>query len=220
MDNASIQDMISLLKEYENMCLNKNDFSSAEEAKNKIDFLKTQELLFKKEKMDYEDKENVNMILYRWKMSPNFVIKRLGCSKIIGINIFKNSSRNSRKLSVILKILIAKSSLIWRPNWRRKNLLRLSIVPKCWIWESISATWSRLRTIKKHKLPRINWNKKRWRKMKSGLKNMKLKNWPNLRLWKRNNRMNLMLWELKLRQLSMKVLKKGIKSSKCKLFNI
>lgn len=133
MDNASIQDMISLLKEYENMCLNKNDFSSAEEAKNKIDFLKTQELLFKKEKMDYEDKENVNMILYRWKMSPNFVIKRLGCSKIIGINIFKNSSRNSRKLSVILKILIAKSSLIWRPNWRRKNLLRLSIVPKCWI---------------------------------------------------------------------------------------
>ena len=35
-DNASIQDMIQLLKEYEKMCVDKYDFASAEEAKNKI----------------------------------------------------------------------------------------------------------------------------------------------------------------------------------------
>ena len=29
-DNASIQDMIELLKEYEKMCLDRNDFSSAD----------------------------------------------------------------------------------------------------------------------------------------------------------------------------------------------
>ena len=50
-DNASIQDMISLLKEYEKMCLDRQDFSSADEAKNKIDFLKTQELILRKEKI-------------------------------------------------------------------------------------------------------------------------------------------------------------------------
>ena len=57
--NAEIQDMISLLREYERMCLDKQDFSSADEAKNKIDFLKTQELLFRREKFDNEEKENV-----------------------------------------------------------------------------------------------------------------------------------------------------------------
>lgn len=47
-DNASIHDMISLLKEYEKMCLDKYDFPSAEEAKNKIEFLKTQELILRR----------------------------------------------------------------------------------------------------------------------------------------------------------------------------
>ena len=58
-DTASIQDMIDLLREYEKMCLDKNDFSSADEAKNKIDFLKTQEFLLRKEKIENQEKENV-----------------------------------------------------------------------------------------------------------------------------------------------------------------
>lgn len=48
LDNASLQDMIELLKEYEKVCLEKQDFSSADEAKNKIDFLKSQQLIIRK----------------------------------------------------------------------------------------------------------------------------------------------------------------------------
>ena len=41
------------------MCLDKNDFSSADEAKNKIQFLKTQEILLRKEQLENQEKENV-----------------------------------------------------------------------------------------------------------------------------------------------------------------
>ena len=58
-DNGSIEDMITLLKEYEKVCLDKQDFSSADEAKNKIDFLKTQKLVLRKEELENTDKENV-----------------------------------------------------------------------------------------------------------------------------------------------------------------
>ena len=61
MDNESLEDMISLLQEYEKMCLQKQDFSSADEAKNKISFLKTQKLVMHKESLDNEDKENVQI---------------------------------------------------------------------------------------------------------------------------------------------------------------
>ena len=56
LDNASLQDMIELLKEYEKVCLEKQDFSSAEEAKNKIDFLKTQQLIIRKEELENQDR--------------------------------------------------------------------------------------------------------------------------------------------------------------------
>lgn len=50
-DGSSIQDMIQLLQDYEKMCLDKNDFSSADEAKTKIQFLKTQDILLRKEQL-------------------------------------------------------------------------------------------------------------------------------------------------------------------------
>jgi hypothetical protein len=41
-DVSSIAGMITLLREYEQMCLSKQDFSSAHEAKIKVQFLKSQ----------------------------------------------------------------------------------------------------------------------------------------------------------------------------------
>ena len=62
LDNASLQDMIQLLKEYEKVCLEKQDFSSADEAKNKIDFLKSQQLIIRKQELENQDRENVQRI--------------------------------------------------------------------------------------------------------------------------------------------------------------
>ena len=53
--------MIALLREYEKQCQENQDFQSAEEVKNKIDFLKTQEFLLRKERFEEEDKENVSV---------------------------------------------------------------------------------------------------------------------------------------------------------------
>ena len=57
--SESLMEMITLLKEYERQCQENQDFTSAQEVKNKIEFLKTQEFLIRKKHFEEEDKENV-----------------------------------------------------------------------------------------------------------------------------------------------------------------
>lgn len=108
-DQAGIHDMIALLREYEKLCLDKNDFGSADEAKNKIEFLKSQELLLRREKMDIQDKENVLVDLCRWRTYPSRARSRSGCSSTTGISTCSNSSRSSSS---------------WRRSWRSSTSSR------------------------------------------------------------------------------------------------
>lgn len=48
--------MISLLRQYEQLCISKQDFGLAEEAKNKIMLLKGQSLLMRKEQLSAKEK--------------------------------------------------------------------------------------------------------------------------------------------------------------------
>lgn len=61
-DEQSITEMINMLKEYEKLCITREDFNLAEETKNKIAFLQVQrEDVIKKNKINFQ-KEGIQEI--------------------------------------------------------------------------------------------------------------------------------------------------------------
>lgn len=57
--------MIELLRAYETLCIQKEDFAGAESVKNKIEQLKGQEVLQRRETIAVREKEQVGGLLYR-----------------------------------------------------------------------------------------------------------------------------------------------------------
>lgn len=59
LNGDEIKEMIELLKAYETLCIQREDFNGAESVKNKISQLKDQELLHRKQTIAIREKEQV-----------------------------------------------------------------------------------------------------------------------------------------------------------------
>lgn len=76
--------MIELLKAYETLCIQREDFNGAESVKNKIEQLMGQELLFKREKIACKEKEQVGLGVFRLKRYARRAMRRSSGSRTLG----------------------------------------------------------------------------------------------------------------------------------------
>ena len=67
MQEEEIREMIELLRAYETLCIQREDFSGAESVKTKIEQLRGQELLHRKETIAVREKANVTTDSLRWR---------------------------------------------------------------------------------------------------------------------------------------------------------
>lgn len=77
--------MIQLLKAYETLCIQREDFSGAESVKNKIEQLMSEQLQYKRKTIAVREKEQVLLTLYRKKLYANKEKMKLKNFKSIGM---------------------------------------------------------------------------------------------------------------------------------------
>lgn len=65
LNGDEIKEMIELLRAYETLCIQKQDFNGADSVKNKIEQLKGEELVHRKETIAMREKEQVPFALFR-----------------------------------------------------------------------------------------------------------------------------------------------------------
>jgi hypothetical protein len=73
--------MIEVLRAYEELCIQREDFNGAESVKNKIEHLEGQELVFKREKIAVKEKEQVSDWRCRSKSFARRATRRLRDSR-------------------------------------------------------------------------------------------------------------------------------------------
>jgi hypothetical protein len=81
--------MVDLLRAYETLCIQREDFSGAESVKNKIEQLQGQERVHKREKLAVLEKEQVRMAVCRSRSSARRVTRRSSASRRLGTSRFR-----------------------------------------------------------------------------------------------------------------------------------
>ena len=83
--SEEINEMISRLREYEGLCIQKEDYGLAEEAKKKIEVLRDQQVYVRQETIAVMEKEHVRVVLCRLVVSARRGRRRLSAFRSFGI---------------------------------------------------------------------------------------------------------------------------------------
>jgi hypothetical protein len=90
LNHSEVREMLQVLQAYETLCIQREDFSGADSVKNKIEQLKAQEVISRKEDIAVKEKQQVTVHPRRSNPSARKARKRLPGSRQSGTRRCRN----------------------------------------------------------------------------------------------------------------------------------